>query len=116
MDTLVRLQAKMKHDNIPAILVMADEQRFYLSGFKSSAGFMMIFPDEAFLYTDSRYFEAAKQRAKGLSYEVRLHKGRMSEHIKTVMADKHLDTLYFEDDLISFANHRAHDGPRRRNL
>lgn len=107
MDTLIRLQDKMKRCGIPAALIVSDEQRFYLSGFKSSAGFMLVFQDDAFLFVDSRYFEAAKQRAKDLSYEVRIYKGKMSEIIIKAMSEKKLSTLYFEDDLISFAQFRA---------
>ena len=38
--------------------------RFYLSGFESSAGLVLITTEEAFLLVDSRYFEAAKKRAE----------------------------------------------------
>ena len=107
MDTLKRLQEKMKRYGMDAALIMSDEQRFYLSGFKSSAGFMVVFTDSAYLFVDSRYFEAAKLRAAQLSYEVRLYRGKATEYITALMKEKGLSVLYFEDDLISFAGFRA---------
>ncbi|MBR2742732.1 MAG: aminopeptidase P family protein [Clostridia bacterium] len=107
MDTLKRLQDKMKRYGMPAALILSDEQRFYLSGFKSSAGFMVIFQDDAYLFVDSRYFEAAKLCAASLSYEVSLFRGKIIPYITKLLNDKNISTLYFEDDLISFADFRA---------
>ncbi|MBQ3378553.1 MAG: aminopeptidase P family protein [Clostridia bacterium] len=107
MDTLKRLQEKMRRFGMPAALILSDEQRFYLSGFKSSAGFMLVFQNDAYLFVDSRYYEAAKLCAASLSYEVRLFRGKITSYITALMKDKNISVLYFEDDLISFADFRA---------
>ena len=43
-----------------ALLVTADCNRFYFTGFASSAGSVLICPDEAVFLIDFRYFEKAK--------------------------------------------------------
>ncbi|MBQ7134216.1 MAG: aminopeptidase P family protein [Ruminococcus sp.] len=48
-------------DNV-AFLITSDVNRFYYTGFKSSAGVIFVTADKAFLLVDFRYVEAAKKR------------------------------------------------------
>lgn len=47
-------------DETSALLITSDSNRLYASGFKSSAGFMLVSKEECNLYLDSRYCEMAK--------------------------------------------------------
>ena len=51
------------HSALPhgaALLVKSASNRFYLTGFRSSDGFLLISRERAEFFTDSRYIEAAR--------------------------------------------------------
>lgn len=62
-----------------AILVTSDSNRFYASGFESSAGYILISSGEATLYLDFRYCEMAK---------IAKEKGRLQPEINVVLIEK----------------------------
>ena len=62
-----------------AILITSDSNRFYASGFESSAGFVLISSDEATLYLDFRYCEMAK---------IAKEKGKLQPEINVVLIEK----------------------------
>ncbi|MFC1913899.1 M24 family metallopeptidase [Chloroflexota bacterium] len=56
---LPKLRRKMAENEIDAIFVSQLENRYYLSGFAGSSGFLLITEDNAVLATDFRYTEQA---------------------------------------------------------
>ena len=48
-----------------AVLVTSPENRFYLTGFPSSAGAVLVTPKKAYFLTDFRYAEAARRVVSG---------------------------------------------------
>lgn len=60
---LAWLRARIQEQEGDAMLVSSAENRRYLSGFRGSSGFLLITATEAFLFTDFRYWEQAKQEA-----------------------------------------------------
>ena len=61
MDRLTRLQAEMTCE---AAVVRSGINRFYLTGFSSSAGTILITKSQSFFLVDSRYIQAAKEQVK----------------------------------------------------
>jgi Xaa-Pro aminopeptidase len=61
MNRLKNLRQKMQTEGVDAYFSMVPENRRYLSGFTGSAGFLLILPEQAFLFTDFRYIEQANQ-------------------------------------------------------
>ena len=53
----------MAEQQIPALLVGSTANRRYLSGFEGSYGWLLITPDTALLFTDSRYTIQATRQA-----------------------------------------------------
>ena len=47
-----------------AALVTSPQNRLYLTGFPSSAGWVLITPEKSYFLTDFRYFEAAERQVK----------------------------------------------------
>lgn len=81
-----------------AFLVTTDTNRFYYTGFPSSAGAVLITANAAVLLIDFRYFEKAKSAVT--SCEVVLS-GRVDSEIKD-LCDKHaIKTLFLEADSTS---------------
>lgn len=62
-DRLKKLRHKIEEYGLEAILISQPENRYYLSGFRGSAGYLLITTETAILATDFRYVEQAKQQA-----------------------------------------------------
>jgi Xaa-Pro aminopeptidase len=62
-DRLSRLRRELKRKNVGAMLVAQPENRYYLSGFSGSDGYLFVSQREAVLATDFRYIEQAKIEA-----------------------------------------------------
>ena len=60
---------KVLEDNT-ALVVTSDENRFYLSGFHSSAGWVVITKNTAALLVDFRYFEKASAEVSDLNVKL----------------------------------------------
>jgi len=62
---LSRLRQKLAENGVDAIFISQPENRYYLSGFHGSAGFLLITNRDAILATDFRYTEQAGNQAPG---------------------------------------------------
>lgn len=60
-----KLRERLAKDELDAIFVSNDENRRYVSGLASSAGYLLVTQDEAIICTDFRYTEMATQQAPG---------------------------------------------------
>ena len=60
---LQKLRQRLAEEEIEAILISQPENRYYLSGFDGSAGFLLITSQGTVLATDFRYLEQAKKQA-----------------------------------------------------
>lgn len=85
------LQARLSHGE--AFLVASIPNRFYLTGFSSSDGFVLILPNKAVFLVDFRYIEKARQVVN--SCEVYLSRSPLSE-IQTLCAENGIHTLFLE--------------------
>lgn len=76
---LAEVRRLMKAHKLPALLVSQDQNRRYLSGFKGSAGSLLITQQHAILSTDFRYWEQATQQAP--DFTVYQAKGRAQDFL-----------------------------------
>ena len=65
---LQKLRQRLAETEIDAIFISQPENRYYLSGFDGSSGFLVITPQNTILATDFRYIEQAKAQAP--DYEI----------------------------------------------
>jgi len=98
---LQKLRQLLAEKEIEAILVSQPQNRYYLSGFDGSAGFLLISPQDTILATDFRYIEQAKTQAPG--YEIFRATGDIVEWFPGLVADLKLRRLGFEAGHITFA-------------
>jgi len=101
---LQKLRHKLAEQEISAILISQPENRYYLSGFNGSAGFLLITEQRAILATDFRYIEQA--RAQAPDYEVFRITNTMSHWFPELIAGVDLKKLGFETEHITFAMYR----------
>ena len=57
-------------EKVDGALIHSPVSRRYLTGFKSSAGFLLVLPDECIFLTDFRYYESAKRVVKNARVEL----------------------------------------------
>lgn len=69
-----RLRAAMQESGLDGLLVSAPSNIFYLSGFRGSAGALLITPDQALLLSDFRYRLQAQEQAPAFQF-VEIHQG-----------------------------------------
>jgi Xaa-Pro aminopeptidase len=65
---IARLRTSMRESELDGLLVSAPGNIFYLSGFRGSAGALLITPDRAALLSDFRYRLQAKEQAPAFQF------------------------------------------------
>lgn len=68
-ENIPKIQKAVAASDFDAILINSAQNRFYATGFPSSAGELLVTGDEAILYIDSRYFEEASAKIKTAKVE-----------------------------------------------
>ena len=81
-------------------LITSEHNRRYLTGFRSSAGAVLVTQAEAYFLTDFRYIEAAGQRVRGaqcLCYR------RLTDTLAELLARHGLQCLHIEGEAVTLA-------------
>ncbi len=94
MNRLDRLRSKLAEYKLESILVSKPENRFYLSGFDGSSGFLFINRGRNILATDSRYLEQAKEQAP--DYEIYRITGKINKWLPDLARETGISSLVFE--------------------
>jgi len=89
---------------LDGILVSQPENRYYLSGFDGSAGFLLITAKDTILATDFRYIEQAKKQAP--NYEIFLISNDVVAWFPELAAGLNIKRLGFEAGHVTFAMYR----------
>lgn len=83
-----------------AAIITSDNNRLYFSGFRSSAGLILVTRTNAYLLVDFRYGEAAKKQVSHMDVVVY---SKMSETLKTLCINHKVKRVYFENEGITVA-------------
>ncbi len=89
-------------------IISGASNRFYLTNFRSSAGYCLITADKALFFTDSRYYENACRKTE--EFEVILLKNWFSQ-LKEVLKSYSIKKIYIETKEISvslFSKYQSH--------
>ncbi len=81
-----------------ALLVTSEPGRFYLTGFHSSAGTVVITKNESYFLIDFRYIEKAKEVVQNCKV---LLSGDVQKEIYELLKENGVKTLYLEADVVS---------------
>lgn len=92
-----------------AVLLTSPQNRFYATGFHSSAGVALISAKRAVFATDFRYFEDAGAKIRG--FELVMMKSGLSytDIINQFCREEGIDTLAFEADAMSYAEYSVYE-------
>ena len=101
---LKKLRQSFAEKEIDAILISQPENRYYLSNFDGSAGFLLVTPQNAILATDFRYIEQGKIQAP--DHEIHRITNDMADWLPQLVAGLNLKRVGFEATHITFALYR----------
>ena len=101
---LDRLRPKLAEKEVDALFVSQPENRYYLSGFSGSDGFLLITPRNTILATDFRYLEQAQRQAP--DYEIFRITNSIADWFPRLVAELNLKKVGFEAGHITFALHQ----------
>ena len=101
---IAKLRQALVEKNINAILISQPENRYYLSGFRGSNGYLVITAKDAVLATDFRYIEQAKSQAP--DYDIFHITNDITNWFPTMISELNLKMLGFEERSITVATHR----------
>jgi len=99
-----KLRQKLAEEGLEAILISQAYNRGYLSGFRGTAGYLLITPREAVLATDFRYTEQARLQAP--DYQILQISGNGFDWLSRLAAEMSLKRVGFEARGITFAGYR----------
>ena len=97
MEKINRLQGFLKSSH-EAILIHSPENRRYFTDFPSSDGYLVVTKDDAVLFTDSRYIEAAQKK---LTYCKAQLVTKASVEIKDYLREKNILKAYTERERLT---------------
>ncbi|HEY90407.1 MAG TPA: aminopeptidase P family protein [Dehalococcoidia bacterium] len=100
---LINLRQEIARLELSGILISQPENRFYLSGFDGSDGYLFITGDRAVLATDFRYTEQAERQAP--DYEIFRISGQVSAWLPGLVSGINSGKLGFEAENVSFNLH-----------
>ena len=101
---LQKLCQLLAENEIDAILISQPENRYYLSGFDGSSGFLLINRQSKVLATDFRYIEQAKRQAP--DYEIFKISNNVVDWFPELVAGSNLKRVGFEAGHITFARYQ----------
>jgi len=93
MNRINKLRAEMKIKEVEAVLIAKPENRFYLSGFTGTSGYVLITEDNQYFITDFRYNQQAADQCKG--YEIIIHNN--DRKLNDILNEFNLKTIGIED-------------------
>lgn len=102
-DRIATLRNKFAEKEIDGILISQPDNRYYLSGFHGSAGYLLITADKLILAVDFRYVEQAKRQSP--EYEI-LRTVLLKDWFPQTVSDLKIKRLGFESGDVTHAFYR----------
>ena len=92
---------KDRLDKHEAALIFDNANRFYLTGFDSSAGIVFITEEKAYFLIDFRYFEMAQKKTRHFDKVILLEKA--FEQLNSLIRENDIRLIFTECEKISFS-------------
>lgn len=105
MNKIKDIQRALQTSDCDAMLITGESNRRYATGFRSTAGKVLVTKDEAWFFVDSRYIEAAEKQIENCTV---LEVDRRNDYITNInekLNERGLKRLGFEDQIVTFADY-----------
>lgn len=110
MNNLCRIQQKLAESGLDAVLVTDEKNQRYACGFPFTDGAVLVTREKAFLFTDSRYIEAAQRAVdEGISVQLFGMGKPLTELIKSVLEETRCEKLGGEEFSLSHAEYLRYE-------
>lgn len=97
---------KIKESGLDGLLVSSLENIRYISGFTSDEAYLLLTAQEAFIFTDFRYFIQAREQSPEFQL-VEINNTNVYETIRTYFRDLNLQSCGFEENKVTFSEYQA---------
>lgn len=95
-ENIPKIQSAVASADFEAMLINSEQNRFYATGFPSSAGELLITADESVLFIDSRYYEEASAKIKTARVEELRNRAKAYEQMAEFLTKKGVKRLAVE--------------------
>ena len=104
MTNIEKIQRELKESGLDALLLSDDADRLYACGFFCE-GAALIFKDAAYLITDSRYIEVARDTVKDATVLMSSTEEKEKDILKKLLREHGVHELGAQDESLSFADY-----------
>jgi len=101
LNKFVRVQEWLKEKGLDAFLITKGVNRYYMSGFTGSNGYLLLTSDNKYLLTDFRYKEQANEQANDC--DVIIYKNGLFESLIDVFNKNNLKVIGLDKDDVTLA-------------
>ena len=105
MDNIERIKKALSGQKFKAMLITDPANRFFATGFQSSAGALLVTERGAWFYTDSRYIEAAGSAITNANVLQMTDEAPYSEQIHALLLEYGIDAVGFEERSVSYSEY-----------
>lgn len=106
MNNIARIRDAMSEASFDALLITNTINRLFATGFKSSAGALIITKDGAWSIIDFRYIEAAKQSVKEAQIVQLPSEKTYNDVIESILKENGIKSVGFENTLVSYSAYK----------
>jgi len=100
-DRVEKLRQELEKRDVDAVFISQPQNRFYLSGFTGSAGYLLITQQKAFIATDFRYFEQVEKQSPDFTlFKIT---GKIAEWFPKLLEMVEMQKMGFETTDVTFA-------------
>ena len=111
MNHFQQIAGALAENGLDAVMLTAAPNRLYASGFRSSAGLVLVTREKAWFFTDSRYIEAASRGIQGADVEMVTGGRDYLTCVREIVEASGISVMGFEEDRMPVASwERYRDG------
>lgn len=109
MSNIKKIQNQISSRGLQALLLIDELDRLYASGFHTSDGAVLVFPDKAYYITDSRYIEAARETVKDAEVLMSSNGNSTTDILKRLLIDNGISKLGAQDESLSYSDYLRYE-------
>lgn len=104
MSKLAKLRVAMEAADLGGFLITRPENRRYMTGFLGSAGTVLVTRESAYLLTDFRYVQQAKEQAP--AYQIVRIGDPGQDALRDLVVAEKIEKIGFEQDFVTYVVHQ----------
>ena len=104
MNHFKQIAGALTENGLDAVMLTAAPNRLYASGFRSSAGLVLVTREKAWFFTDSRYIEAATRGIRGADVELVSGSRDYLTCVREIVEANGISNMGFEEDRMPVAS------------